>query len=304
VKAERHEATIHNLKKESYRLNQIIKESENERLKQLGDIDRVTSERDILGTQLIRRNDEIALLYEKIQIQNSALDKGAVQFRQKLEDIRMLKLKIAELTGKLHILSSQVSKIRDLKLEKHHLQKQLLKEKTKVKALSEELEDPMNVHRWRKLEGSDPTAYEMILKTQTLQKRLIAKTQEVMEKDLIIQEKDKLHNELKNILARQPGPELAEQLNIYQETLKKKNAQMKSMASEINMYMYKIKEIEYEKERLDAELQETKKKYLAAKKREQVAQEKQKPRRNSEIYPIIHQPHQQHFTGGGFSLNM
>lgn len=37
----------------------------------------------------------------------------------------------------------------------------------------------MNIHRWRKLEGSDPSTYEMIQKIQTLQKRLIAKTEEV-----------------------------------------------------------------------------------------------------------------------------
>ncbi len=50
---------------------------------------------------------------------------------------------------------------------------------SQVKALSEELENPLNVHRWRKLEGSDPSTYEMIQKIQTLQKRLIAKTEEV-----------------------------------------------------------------------------------------------------------------------------
>jgi hypothetical protein len=55
----------------------------------------------------------------------------------------------------------------------------VLSERTKVKALSEELENPMNVHRWRKLEGSDPGTLEMIQKIQTLQKRLIAKTEEV-----------------------------------------------------------------------------------------------------------------------------
>lgn len=37
------------------------------------------------------------------------------------------------------------------------------------------------------MEGSDPTTYEMILKIQMLQKRLIAKTEEVVEKDLLIQ---------------------------------------------------------------------------------------------------------------------
>lgn len=45
--------------------------------------------------------------------------------------------------------------------------------------MSEELENPMNVHRWRKLEGSDPTTFEMIQKIHTLQKRLISKTEEV-----------------------------------------------------------------------------------------------------------------------------
>ena len=36
------------------------------------------SERDILGTQLVRRNDELALLYEKIKIQQSTLNKGKI----------------------------------------------------------------------------------------------------------------------------------------------------------------------------------------------------------------------------------
>ena len=50
-------------------------------------------------------------------------------------------------------------------------------------------------HRWRKLEGSDPGTYEIVQKIQALQKRLIAKTEEVVEKDLLIQEKDKLYGE-------------------------------------------------------------------------------------------------------------
>ena len=117
-----------------------------------------------------------------------------------------------------------------------------MQERTKVKALSEELENPMNVHRWRKLEGSDPPTYEMIQKIHTLQKRLIAKTEEVVEKDTLIQEKEKLYVELKNILARQPGPEVAEQLSIYQQNLRDKTRQMKAMASELNMYQAQVSE--------------------------------------------------------------
>lgn len=50
---------------------------------------------------------------------------------------------------------------------------------------------------------------------------------QVVEKELLIQEKEKLYMELKDILKRQPGPEVAEQLQIYQQTLKEKTKQMK-----------------------------------------------------------------------------
>jgi FtsZ-binding cell division protein ZapB len=89
-----------------------------------------------LGTQLIRRNDELALLYEKIKIQQSTLSKGEVQYRERLEDIRLLKIKINELKRKHQLLKTQTSNIDVLRNEVYFLQKELLAERTKVKALS------------------------------------------------------------------------------------------------------------------------------------------------------------------------
>ena len=131
----------------------------------------------------------------------------------------------------------------------------------------------MNVHRWRKLEGSDPATFELIQKIQTLQRRLIAKTEEVVEKGLIIQEKDKLYSELKIILARQPGPELAEQMTALQQTLKQKNRQMKAMASELNMYQAQVNEYRYEVERTNRELQDMKRKYYQQKRKGEIFKE-------------------------------
>ena len=54
-----------------------------------------------------------------------------------------------------------------------------------------------------------------IMRIQELQKMLIQKTQIVVDKDVLIQDKERLYVELKNILARQPGPEVAEQLEVY-----------------------------------------------------------------------------------------
>ena len=55
----------------------MIRRMDDEALEQKKEYDQVINERDILGTQLIRRNDELALLYEKLKIQQSTLSKGA-----------------------------------------------------------------------------------------------------------------------------------------------------------------------------------------------------------------------------------
>jgi len=95
------------------------------------------------------------------------------------------------------------------------LEKEKLEQQQKVKFLEDELKKPLNVHRWRKLESTDIETFELIQKIQSLQKRLIAKTEEVSEKDVLIQEKEKLYIELKNILAKQSGPEVEKKLEIY-----------------------------------------------------------------------------------------
>ena len=46
----------------------------------------------MLGTQLVRRNDELALLYEKHKIQQSTMNKGELQYKARLEELRILKL--------------------------------------------------------------------------------------------------------------------------------------------------------------------------------------------------------------------
>ncbi len=76
--------------------------------------------------------------------------------------------------------------IADLQREIYLLEKEILEAQQKAKYLEDELAKPLNVHRWRKLESTDIDTYELIQKIQSLQKRLIAKTEEVAEKDVLI----------------------------------------------------------------------------------------------------------------------
>merc|ERR1711871_1066010 len=289
------------------KLESTIAEAEQEKQRQQKEYEGVISERDILGTQLIRRNEELALLYEKIKIQQSTLQKGEIQFKERVDEIAAFKNNIRKLKRELHGARNQVVNIEALKKEIHHLNKELLQEQSKCKALHEELENPMNVHRWRKLEGSDPATYEMIQKVKMLQKRLIAKTEEVVEKDMLIQEKEKLYVQLKNILARQPGPEVAEQLSVYQSSLRNKTRQMKAMASELNMYQAQVNEFKYEIERLTRELQDVKRKYYEQKRREQLAADMEHEdnslgKAQAQQQLALAQAATTRFVGGGFAI--
>lgn len=69
-------------------------------------------------------------------------------YGDRLNELRLLKLKLGESRRELHILKNSVANIDILKHEVHCLGRELLQERTKVKALSEELENPLNVHRY------------------------------------------------------------------------------------------------------------------------------------------------------------
>ncbi|XP_013787423.1 cilia- and flagella-associated protein 58-like, partial [Limulus polyphemus] len=287
---------------EKHKLHQIISEADQEKLHLKKDLDQVISERDVLGTQLVRRNDELALLYEKLRIQQSTLARGEQQYKQRLDDIRLLKLEIRRLRRESGNLSRYAFSIDEVRRQLLQSEKELLRERIKCKALEEELQNPLNIHRWRQLEGSDPGKYELIQKIQALQKRLISKTQEVVEKEAQLHEKDCLYLELKHVLSRQPGPEMVQQLRQCHNQLKEKNRKLKSMASELNMYESKIAQNKLEMERLTKELADIKKKYFSQKKKEQQTREREnkEERHHTEIIPV--QGGVPKYLGGGFKI--
>ena len=84
-----------------------------------------------------------------------------------------------------------------------------------------------------------------------------------------------MYQELKNILSRQPGPEMSEQIGVYQQNLKQKTKQLKAMASELNMFQAQVNEYKYEVERLNRELQEMKRKYYQQKRKDQMMRDQE-----------------------------
>merc|ERR1712025_347143 len=99
-----------------------------------------------------------------------------------------------------------------------------------------------------------------------------AKTEEVVAKDAMILEKEKLYVELKNVLARQPGPEVAEQLALYQKNLKQKKVQMKKVNTELQLYKEQVEQHKQTIETIYQKMDKLKKDYFKKMKSEFLAQ--------------------------------
>ncbi|CAL8470043.1 g9585 [Coccomyxa elongata] len=262
------DAAVKDASAEAALLTAVVAEAEKERARQRKETEAVVRDRDVLGSQLVRRNDELALLHEKIWLQQSTISQGNAAYRERLAEMRTLRLQLADLVRETSVLRERAAAAEALKREVHELGRQVLQERAKVQALGQELENPLNVHRWRKLEGSTPAAYEMLMKCQALQRRLITTTEACVEKDAQIQEQEKIYLELKAILARQPGPEAALHISALQAQLREKQKQLESLVGELNMEQAKADEHKDAIARLQKEHVELKRLLLAAKKRE------------------------------------
>merc|ERR1712110_1055703 len=107
------------------------------------------------------------------------------------------------------------------------------------------------------------------------------------------QEKERVHKDLMNMREKQPGPEIMEQLELYQEQLGSKTTQMKAMQTELRTCQSQVGDYKDEIDRLTRELQEVKRKYFEQKRREQIRSEAQRGGEAERRGPIVPQVSQQ-----------
>ncbi|KAE8752086.1 hypothetical protein FOCC_FOCC001248 [Frankliniella occidentalis] len=187
------QGVIAGLEKTEVGLKRSIVELEGERDGLRRELRGVCNERDIIGTQLVRRNDEIHLLLAKIDVLQSILTSGEEEYVQRLDDIRLLKMEVRKLRQEKVLLQRDLVSGADLRRELYHLSKDLTFEKQRRAALEAELKTPINLHRWRRLEASDPASLDLITKVNLLQKRLLSQHSMLLAKERQLQDAEKLY---------------------------------------------------------------------------------------------------------------
>lgn len=154
------------------------------------------------------------------------LQKGEAVYKKKLIELQKKRDELESIRNDIIKLRNSAVDIEPIKQEIYQLQKDLIEEKSKTRALTQELQQPMNVHRWRQLEGSDPQTYQLILKVMELQKTLRKKTEECDNKKQQVEQKEQMINELKKILVKMPTEDKQDQLEQYQAALKQRRKEL------------------------------------------------------------------------------
>ena len=211
-------------------------------------------DRDNLSSQLIRRNDEVSILHEKIMILTTDMNKLEKKIQEKEDNINNQKRAIQNLSRELRINQKFKDKAESYARELINLNKELLREKNLNKALTEEVESSEKLfHRWRKLEGIDPDSLELHYKIGLLQKRLIGKTEECVEKEITIQDLTKELANCKKLANKKPLFEIEESIKKYKQELSKQYDRMKAIIAELNMYRNQVEEYKSDNNRVKKE---------------------------------------------------
>ena len=173
---------------ETEKQNYVINSLERDMLKLKAQYINAVEMRNATGVTLIDRNDELCILYEKINLQEQTIRRGLLGARQADEDVRMLKLRSAELKRQMAVSNKQLPQKSTFADKVLKLKHDLKSARQTTESLCGQLESPSNSKRWCRLSGEDPERDQLLAKTTMLEEQLKLKKEALLENDLLLEE--------------------------------------------------------------------------------------------------------------------
>lgn len=231
------------------KLNSIINVVERDMVRLKKQYEQAVEERNYTGIQLIDRNDELCILYEKCNIQEQILRNGELELNQREEEMRVLRLELSHFEWLYGVTTKLVPDLPKIKVDIEKLKVQLEEEKKRSEQLSYELETPSNLSRYRLLGGKDLSMPEMQAKIAQLEDRLNLKKEQLLEKELVLEEVGSLSERLRTqaVEGREETLDIAKTVNEYQAKIKRITRRLMACVSELSMYQATSIKLEQEK---------------------------------------------------------
>ncbi|XP_017523887.2 coiled-coil domain-containing protein 146 [Manis javanica] len=189
------------------------------------------------GVQLVEREEEVCIFYEKINIQEKMKLNGEIEIHVLEEKIQFLKLKIAEKQRQIHVAQQLLPAKRSLDADLAVLQIQFSQCTDRIRDLEKQFANPEGKNRTRFLPGKNMTEEEMVKKLDELQLQLARKEEKLLEKDFIYEQVSRLTNRLcsKTQAYKQDTLLLVKKMNDYRKKIKDATEKMMALVAELSM---------------------------------------------------------------------
>ncbi|XP_021545386.1 coiled-coil domain-containing protein 146 [Neomonachus schauinslandi] len=219
------------------RLANMITTIEEEMVQLRKRYEKAVQRRNESGVQLIEREEEVCIFYEKINIQEKMKLNGEIEIHALEEKIRFLKLKIAEKQRQIHVTQKLLPTKRALDADLAVLQIQFSQCIDRIKDLEKRFINPEDENRIRFIPGKDMTQEQMIKKLDVLELQLAKKEEKLLEKDFIYEQVSRLTDRLcsKTQAYKQDTLLLAKKMNGYRKKIKDATEQTMALVAELSM---------------------------------------------------------------------
>ncbi|KAI8898134.1 hypothetical protein BC833DRAFT_565207 [Globomyces pollinis-pini] len=234
-------------------LNHTINMAEEEMMVLKARYEQSVKDRNIAGVHLLDRNDELCILYERINVQKEIMAKGTTALNEREEEIRKYELILTELKRKLELqkqkspqlvqLEQEITKLED---EERHLQEIMV-------LLGQSMENPEDSKRCRNLGGTDPTQEQLAKKIEKLEVLLSVQEEKILEKELIYEEITALCDRLKVQTEESKDESYSITKEINDLTKRIKNVTRKTMAKVSELAMHQAQAMSLYREKVEKE---------------------------------------------------
>jgi len=259
-------------KMDMQKLNLMINQGEEQMVKLRKRYEKNVQHRNDRGIKLIERNEEVCVFYEKVNIQDQMVRNGEVELKAKEEEIRFMDLQQQEERRSVQLLHKSMPNKINLEKELVTLQIQLQQCQDRMLELEKDLENPYDETRVRYLSGKDPSPGEIQGKVEELETRLAEKEEQLLEKDLIFEQVERLVGRIRNKaeVGKDDTLNLAKSVNSVQARIKETTRKMMALVSELSMNQAQAMRMQQEVKEREAELEQC---YLRMEKGEAPSQE-------------------------------
>jgi chromosome segregation ATPase len=210
---------------------------------------------------LIDKQDELCIIYEQFNRHEEITRKGELLLKQRDEDIKLLNLQLKDFARRIDIMQRKLPQLQSYEFEISELQRQLVRERKDVDAVTRRLEVPDRKERLRAYCGKDFTLQELEDKVSMYEQRINSKEQQLWEKQILLRDVEERLTEIKGSLGREDAKtqKIAEKGGKIRAEGMSAHRKKLAALSEMAIYQAKKDEIIEETEDVRKEVEEAQK---------------------------------------------